>query len=615
MKEPIIEVLMSKTQLPIIQVEHDGNMLPIHSKYNPVAEAERLIDSYAKQIEVADHIFCYGVGLGYHVKALQQRYPDKFISTYEPIDRVYNAFLQYAKQTTVNLDAITNQYVGASKEEILRNLNDFKPYLAQNIVVIIYPVYEKIEQGSFYQFSKIFQQFIQDTRTNTMANLLFNERWVINTIMNTPWIMNTTCIQGMDVFEGKPVILVAAGPSLTEELENLRVIKEKGLAYIFAVGSANEVLIKHKILPDAVLSYDPSMGNYKVFLELAKQHINSIPLIFGTTVGHETLPLFQGPKIYMVMNRDKFATYLQNRDFQTVYDSTTISNVTLQLLVQLNVGKVILVGQNFAYKKDAYYAKGIKTYDDTKYISSILKKIEEDQIITVGDVFGGLVQTEPGFDNMRREMEMYIKNFPNLKVINTTQGGAKIEGTIFQSLKETIQNDLTDKIVDRNWWKDLIVTTTEISDKKIKQLQQSSIEYRNLYNEMMILLERLEKQNGDTNGKKVNQMLDKMYKLLGKLIQNQLFELIIAPIIEVHTSRFYSDIKICQKMGESNKKLQKVIKIYQNYMLITLDIYRKINPIIQLHLIPYLKNAEQWQYYESVCGVIKYEGNWNKNGF
>ena len=615
MKEKNIEVLNSKIELPIIQIEHNGHMLPIHSKYNPITEAERFIDSYAEQIEQADHIFLYGIGLGYHVKTIQQRYPDKLISTYEPIHSIYNAFMKNHKQVGVKISNLVNQYVGGTKEEILRNLSHFRSYLAQRIVIIVHPIYSKIAEEQFREFSLAFQQFIQDTRSNTIANIMFNDRWVINMIMNAPCILSTPCIQENNVFEGKPIILVAAGPSLTEELENLQIIKENGLAFIFAVGSANEVLIKNSILPDAVLSYDPSIINYQVFLELVKQNIDNIPLIFGSTIGHETLPLFIGPKIHMVMNRDKLIPYLQDKYFETVSDSSTISNVTIQLLAQLNISKLILVGQNFAYKKDEEYASGISRYDDPHYINGVLEKIESGQTLTVENVHGELVQTEQGYNNMRREMERYIEQMPHIQIINTTQGGAKIAGTVFQSLATTIQNELNEKVVDEYWWESLNTTSTKISDKKINQLQKASTEYRALFNEIMALLERLEKQDGTSEGQKINQMLDKMYKLLGKLTRNQLFQIMIEPIISVHTDRFYSDIKLCQRIKNNNEKIQKVTMIYRNYMLITLDIYRKINPIIQLKLIPYLKDNEQWQYYEATCGMITYKGQWKKKWF
>lgn len=615
MTNKTIEVLMSKVQLPIIQIEHNGHMLPIHSKYNPINEAERFIDSYSEQIEQADHIFFYGVGLGYHVKSLQQRYPEKMVSTYEPITSVYDAFMKHAKQVGVNVSDIANRYVGETKEEILKNLTHFRAYLAQKIVIVLHPVYEKISQDSFREFSVAFQQFIKNTRSNTMINLAYNDRWVINMIMNIPYILTTPCIQKNNPFEDKPVILVAAGPSLTEELDNLRVIKEKGLAFIFAVGSANEVLIKQNIFPDAVLSYDPSIVNYQVFMELAKHHIDNIPMIFGTTVGHETLPLFLGPKIHMVMDRDKFTPYLQDKHFETLSDSNTISNVTLQLLAQLNVKKVILVGQNFAYKKDIYYAQGITRYDDPKYAKHVLQRVETNPMISVEGVHGQLVQTEQLYNQMRHEMEWYLEQLPHLQVINTTQGGAKIAGAVFQPLAETIQSELTEKVVNEDWWRNLSTASTKISEKKISQLQQASLEYRTLFNEMMTLLGRLEKQDGVKNAKKINHMLDNMYKLLGKLTRNKLFQLMIEPIISVHTDRFYSDIKICQRIKDNNEKLQRVTKIYRDYMLITLDIYRKIIPIIQLKLIPYIKNDGEWKYYEATCGAVHYIGNWQKKWF
>lgn len=106
-----------------------------------------------------------------------------------------------------------------------------------------------------------------------------------------------------------------------------------------------------------------------------------------------------------------------------------------------------------------------------------------------------------------------------------------------------------------------------------------------------------------------------MYKLLGKLTKNLLFELIFSPIMSVHTERIYSNLTLCQRMSDNSEKIKKVIKIYREYMLITLDIYRSINPVIQLQLLPQIENKERWKYYESICGVVHYEGDWKKKSF
>lgn len=617
MAEEKIEIINSKLNLPIIQVEHEGHMLPIHSKYNPIAEAERLIDSYAEQIEQSDHILFYGVGLGYHVQVAQKRYPEKLISTYEPIAAVHEQCIKHAKDIGLQLNKMSNQYVGQTKEEIVRNLSHFKRYLAQHVVILVQPVYGKIAQASFQQFSKTFQQFIQNVRTNTQAKLVFNDRWLINMMMNIQATFETPNIlqQPHHPFQGKPMLLVAAGPSLTEELDNIRKIKENGVAFIFAVGSANEVLIKNNIYPDVVTAYDPSFENYQVYLEIIKQNIQTIPLIFGTTVGHDTVAMFPGPQLHMVMNRDLFTPYLHDEQYETINDSTTVATVTLQLAGKLQVSQVILVGQNLAYKKGEFYAKGIHYYDDEKYIQSVLQKIESGEILYVEDVHGNQTQTEQSYDEMRREMEMYIENMPHVQVINTTQGGAKIAGTVFNSLQEVMKTNLTERVVDENWWGQLEWLNEVIPDKLLNQLEKASVEYRVLFQEMMELLGRILKNNGSTNSKQLNQMLDKMYKLLSKLTKNTLFHLIIEPIINVHTERFYSNVTKCQKVRDNSEKMKMVYKIYSEYMLVTLDAYRNMNPILQMKLIAKWKHYQHMHYYEATSGAISYQGNWQKNWF
>ena len=62
----------------------------------------------------------------------------------------------------------------------------------------------------------------------------------------------------------KTYFISSSGPSL-EDIENIRYIKEHGLAYIFSVGSAISVLINNNIYPDAACTYDPTVNNQKVF--------------------------------------------------------------------------------------------------------------------------------------------------------------------------------------------------------------------------------------------------------------------------------------------------------------------------------------------------------------
>ncbi|UUV25132.1 MULTISPECIES: motility associated factor glycosyltransferase family protein [Lysinibacillus] len=604
-----IEVLFNKSNLPIIQVEHEGHMLPVHSKYNPVSEAERLIDAYASQIEENDHIFFYGVGLGYHIKVAQQRYPEKLISIYEPFEEVFDSFISNKNVIGIHVNKLVGQYVERTEEDIKNNLNEFKVNLAQRIFILIHPVYEKIAQQPFKQFSNKFQEIVENTKGQKQITNAFNERWLINTIMNAKYTFSTPNIlsQQENPLEGKPVLLVSAGPSLSEELDNLRIIKEQRLAYIFAVGAANEALIAHEIYPDAVLSYDPTVINATVFEKLAAQHITDIPIIFGTSVGHETLSMFPGPLIHMVMNRDKITPFLHETSFATVNDATTISNVTLQLLHKLQVEQVILVGQNFAYKNDIFYAEEIERYNSLEFKNSI----KQQKAIYVEDVYGGQVQTEQGYIQMRQEMEQYIQLMPDLKIINTTKGGAKIAGTQYQPLDDIISN-LKKSVVEEKWWGKLGTPTEKLNFKVIQRLVKACKDYIAVYNNMKELLRRLEKKADSNNPRELNRMLEKMYRLLSELTKNPLFEIIIGPLISIHTERFYSDVKLCQSIIKTSEKIKTVCQVYGEYMLKTLNIYQKISPILQMHVISKMGVQDGFKFYESSSGVIHYEGDWRK---
>src|SRR5690606_4805399 len=128
----------------------------------------------------------------------------------------------------------------------------------------------------------------------------------------------------------------------------LKEIKKQGLAYIFAVGSANKALIAHGIHPDAVFTYDPQGHNASVFKELMDNGHTTIPMVYGTSVGFETVQLYPGPKFHFVTAQDTITQNFHETTLPIVNDAYSIAIVTLQILYHLQVKKVILVGQNFA---------------------------------------------------------------------------------------------------------------------------------------------------------------------------------------------------------------------------------------------------------------------------
>ncbi len=117
-----VEVLESKIGVPALQVEINDKKMMLHSKYNPVQEAERFINSLREKIEEADHILFYGIGLGYHVKYFSTAYPEKLISAYEPIEEIATNSLKERAITEFPKDKLSHYIVEDSQHPLVQNM-------------------------------------------------------------------------------------------------------------------------------------------------------------------------------------------------------------------------------------------------------------------------------------------------------------------------------------------------------------------------------------------------------------------------------------------------------------------------------------------------------------
>ncbi|NPV89921.1 MAG: DUF115 domain-containing protein [Firmicutes bacterium] len=318
----------------------------------------------------------------------------------------------------------------------------------KSVLVIDLPAYGCIFPEKRQLFFPQFEKQLDNRRFSLTTLAAYQKRWTINSINNLQQILETPnlLLEAKDRFKSKPAVMVASGPSLEAEIENLRHIREKGLAYIFSIGSAINTLVQNDIHPHGACTYDPSEENQIVCLEVLEKGIHSIPLIFGSTVGFETLVKYPGPKIHMLISQDALAAFylkpLDGKEKQSVNDAATIAVITLQLLYKLGFDPIVLVGQNLSYLDGKNYASG------STYSSHESSQAEVQGAVLVKDVYGGEIQSNQSFIRMRQQIESYLSHYRDRDIINTTRQGAHIEGTRFQSLKEVINDRLRDRVVE-----------------------------------------------------------------------------------------------------------------------------------------------------------------------
>ena len=577
-----ISIEEAKNKNRTIKYIGENKSIYIHSKYNPSEEAYKLVDDFLESEGNANHIIVYGVGLGHHILELADKYPNSVITLIEPSIEILHAFLCEFDLNKILLGDIfveNENYISSLIDKIIINNKN-----CDNKIFTLNS-YKNIFEDNYGIFLSKFNDAIKHRRSQLEVNYNFQKRWIINSMKNFSTTLNTKNIllQDRSVYDGKIALIVSAGPSLEDEIENLKEIKRNKSAYIFSVGSSISTLYKNNVLPDAVCTYDPTIENAMVHDILVRNNIDTIPMIYGTSVGYESLENYKGPKLHMITSQDMISQfYIQSKSkkqIEGVIDSPSIAVITLQLLYRLGFSKIIFVGQNLAYRNNKNYA------DDIEYIDNIVSEEIKVNSIRVRSVDGDLIETDFGFNQMRQQIEFYISQFENVDILNSTKGGAHIEGSRYMNLKDIINTYLISPIVDEEWY-----LKDEKDSYDIEHLYERNLLMNKSYEEIKDVLREIQEINKkifdlarNKNFKQVETMYNKLDFSFGKLWNNIFYNMVLKPMHRVEYELLGNEVNLLKKEINPIKKAEGMVnqvekfvqRCYQDYDIL-------IDPFIEM---------------------------------
>lgn len=586
-----VRIGKARNGMPTLEVITDGNAVSLHSQYDPVREAQSFIDRLDPE-EVArhEHFFFYGVGLGYHVEEFLKRYPDKFFTLYEPNRDIFKCFLSHKRLDQLHRRFIKSIYLVKNGTDAESFAADFLNRYIERISFITHPAYERIFAEEFTKFKAHFVEHARFSFMNRGTIIAHEKRWTINSMVNFVGNLNNPSIFHCDksLFSKKPALLVAAGPSLDDELDNLRKIKKDGTAYIFAVSSAIKALVAHDILPDAVVSMDPHHTNFNTFQELVEKGIDSVPLIYGTSIGFECLDYYKGPKLYMTMDRDwvspYFFKYPGEKRLEIVNDAPSVAVTTLQLLGELGFDPIFFVGQNLAMRNNQAYANGIK-FESHQHGEGVTRDhmatdYDRRGTFEVEGVDGGMVVTNPAYYAFKKTLEQRMKMYPGRRYINTTRGGAKIEGSEFRELDSFFGNVLKKKVVKKNWYK----VEDSLGRYDGRYLLKQDMKMHDAWSSLKKNLDKLDgtleriadihkyRRKRQLNGE--YQQIDKQFKMITK---NLCYRIFISPLNMLETHFFGLKMQTINAQFDDSEKGRMVAQNFGQYVG---ECYRELENVV-----------------------------------
>lgn len=419
---------------PGLKIVWNEKEVSLHSLYDPDAEAERWVRGL--NLEGIRYLGVFGLGLGYHLLYLIQEWPGlEKIVVIEPSPEIFRCACNVLDLEQVLASGKIDIAVLATRD--YEEEKKIERYLAplfhlgqlDSLEFVEFGPYPRIFSEAYEMARRICMTLGRKVRINENTILFFSQMWPQNIFANlVDTVTSPGVINLFGKFEGRPGIVVSAGPSLNKNKHLLK--RARGKAVVICVGTALRALLKEDIIPDLVITLDGAEANYRHFEGL---NTAEIPLVFVPTAHYKILEEHRGLKFAVGGGNPLIDWICQFTDAKGLLNfGGSVAHAAFDLALRMGCNPVILVGQDLAYTGGESHARG------TVYEG---KKVSEDGgKFYVEDVFGGRVLTDHVLNEFRDWFEKAIANLARGRlVIDATEGGARIAGTEIMALKEVLE--------------------------------------------------------------------------------------------------------------------------------------------------------------------------------
>ncbi|OME12804.1 hypothetical protein BSK60_17020 [Paenibacillus odorifer] len=483
--------------------------IPLNSKISPKREIAKLLK---KEISEKNKItFVIGIGNGEIVKTLHSVYQDiPKVIIIEPFQEVelYNVTLNEIKK---------------SKNIEFYYLKDLLPIMITSILeqfrglssqIIIHPKYDQTDSVLINDTLKLIEKSLSLYVINNNTVNFFKKNWIIEPILNLVYTYEMDPIDKLlREFRGKGAILVASGPSLTDNIDFIK--KAKDHMYVFCVGSALRALMKYDIHPDFVVSIDASLTNYEAhFKGLEYKGI----AIFDTMTHHLIVENHQGPALKMLSEMDGITGSL----FPEMTRFISVASVaisTLNLTHQLGFEEVYLIGQDLSFIDKKYYAEGITIHEGVRIEEELWVDSNDGRKVLTSETLYAQIDSFNQLTNLIKD---------HIKIYNVSAKGAKInhvpyipsEKINYQRFEKNVSfnvNENITKVIGKEKAIDVIknlyqiLDVVKVEERKMKKIRENIVNI----SDIRTLLKSVKKLRKEplVEGSLLNQLIDDVQRI------------------------------------------------------------------------------------------------------
>lgn len=403
----------------------------LHSNTNPQVEAAEFAQYYYDM--TCDSYVVFGLGLGYQWEELSKLDDGVCINIYENnLDVIVQAMFANVMDwiwDNPNVQLYFDSDLKKMTQELSTSIDKEKDVS----FIIHYPSLRHVDNLDIKE--KLERIFIRDSGIRNISALM--ESNFRSNIRNKTDVVDSL----RDNFEGKNAIVVAAGPSLDNNVVLLKNKPENTL--IIATGTVFKKLMNLGIDIDYVIVAD---ANKRIFGQLAGYMDCKIPMIYLSTACKNFGKEYAGEK-YIILQKDfpRAEEEAEKLGVNTYKTGGSVATTALDVCISLGCASIAFVGLDLAYTGNMAHATGTsrRVAND---IEDMLK-VPGYELSWLSEKEYNVTEVELTASNLfamyRDWIEKRLKESDvTVPVYDATEGGAVIEGMKIISLAEYYENIL-----------------------------------------------------------------------------------------------------------------------------------------------------------------------------
>ena len=477
-----------------------GKTVTMHDEADP----EKTGDNFLSQIPEKSTAFVglMGFGLGYGALAIINERPHiRHLAIFELNPGIFRQALQHINLSGLLEDPRVLLSVGPDPDINTILMPARRALMLENVHTLRHLPSFAFTRQYVDLNDRLFEQF-NKANVEGNTNLFHGKTYLRNRFQNMKTLHHHFLVDALyNRFAGVPAIIVAGGPSLDKNIEQLRQARDK--AVIIAVDSTLPTLLAHGITPNFITTIDPQDLIFEKFAHVADSS-RDVAVITMPWVSSKVAKIFPAKKIFWAFTASPIETWISKLLGSKIRTggAATVAHLNLQAATILGCSPIVFVGQDLAYTDNKDHAANTAlTHKETMDMAISTK----DGLMWTDSVNGDKVATNRSFFQMKCHFEKMIQETSDsFHFINSTEGGVHINGTEVMPLMESLQrycrqeHDITARLhppASETPHPDpsLLLTAYRQLLKKIKALEKKIKANSRLARQVVQGLEKLEK--------------------------------------------------------------------------------------------------------------------------